>query len=252
LLFWKEAWVNRVHGPEASESLAHTRPETLESVKIPGTRCSLEALTRATQASTADGEERYYCQATDMFKATAPIRWCDLRHYAKDIASRNVSLRDFIRYVPARSLIDAFRFIIRLNWRGRSYPQYPLIRGLARGKTPTEMLDLKPGELVRVRSKNEIMRTINAGQKNRGLWYDEEMLPYCNKVHKVFAKVERIIDEKTGKMINIPGNCIILEGVFCSGTHSSNRLFCPRSIYPYWREIWLKRVTREESELNRN
>lgn len=116
------------------------------------------------------------------------------RHYAKDIASRNVRLRDFMRYVPIRAFIAAFQFMIRLNWRGRRYPQYPMIRGLAAEKTPAEVLNLKPGELVQVRSKNEIMRTTNAGQKNRGLWYDEEMLPYCNKVHRVFKRVERIID----------------------------------------------------------
>ena len=105
-----------------------------------------------------------------------------------------------------------------------------MILGDAAEKTPSEVMNLKPGELVQVRSKNEIMRPINAGQKNRGLWYDEEKLPYCNTVHRVLARVEIVIDEKTGKMINIPGSCIILNGVVCSGNHSSNRLFCPRSI----------------------
>jgi hypothetical protein len=28
----------------------------------------------------------------------------------------------------------------------------------------------------------------------------------------------------------------------CSGEWSTQRWFCPRAIYPYWRECWLERV----------
>jgi hypothetical protein len=126
-----------------------------------------------------------------------------------------------------------------LHWRGRPYPY---VRGLAEDKTPTAVLNLQPGEWAQVRSRDEIMRTINEHRRNRGLSFDVEMVPYCDKRFRVLRRVDRIIDEKTGKIINIPSPCIILEGVVCSGCFSENRLFCPRSIYPYWREIWLKRV----------
>jgi len=33
-----------------------------------------------------------------------------------------------------------------------------------------------------------------------------------------------------------------LENVVCCAEYSERRLFCPRAIYPYWREIWLKRI----------
>jgi hypothetical protein len=54
--------------------------------------------------------------------------------------------------------------------------------------------------------------------------------------------VERIINERDGKMINLSRDCIILEGAYCRGEYSHKRLFCPRSLYPFWREIWLTRV----------
>jgi len=110
------------------------------------------------------------------------------------------------------------------------------------GKTPTELLDLQAGELVQVRGKREIMRTINFNRQNRGLSFDVEMAPYCGKTFRVLRRVERIVDEKTGRMLQIRGDCLILSGVTCGGCLSRNRLFCPRAIYPYWREIWLKRV----------
>ena len=105
-----------------------------------------------------------------------------------------------------------------------------------------ERLDLKPGELVCVKSREAIVATLNQQNRNRGMWFDIEQVPYCGGTYRVLARVERIINEKTGKMMRFQNDCIILDGVTCGGNLSRDRLFCPRSIYPYWREIWLERV----------
>jgi hypothetical protein len=69
------------------------------------------------------------------------------------------------------------------------------------------------------------------------------MTPFCEDgSFRVLKRVERIIDEKTGRMVKIPNPCLILDGVTCSGYRSVDRMFCPRSIYPYWREVWLERA----------
>ena len=68
------------------------------------------------------------------------------------------------------------------------------------------------------------------------------MTIYCGGEYKVLRRVEKIIDEKTGKMMRMKNDCIILEGVVCTARYSHFRRLCPRAIYPYWREIWLKRV----------
>jgi hypothetical protein len=65
------------------------------------------------------------------------------------------------------------------------------------------------------------------------------MLRYCGGIYRVLRRVDRIIDEKTGKMVNMKRPCIVLEGVVCQ---SDFHRLCPRAIYPYWRENWLKRV----------
>jgi hypothetical protein len=109
-------------------------------------------------------------------------------------------------------------------------------------KTPRETLGLQPGDLVQVKSYEEILATLNTKNKNLGLRFDAEMVPYCGSLRRVRARVERIIDERTGEMITFPRDCIILDGVICRAQYSEQRLFCPRSIYPYWREIWLKRA----------
>ena len=69
--------------------------------------------------------------------------------------------------------------------------------------------------------------------------FDGEMTPYCGRRFRVLRRVERIIDERTGRMLRLPKDCIVLDGVVCQGIY---HLFCPRAIYPYWREVWLRRV----------
>ena len=109
--------------------------------------------------------------------------------------------------------------------------------------TPSRALNLQPGELVRVRSHEEILQTLNTESKNRGLLFDAEMVPFCGKTYRVLQRVSKIINEQTGKMQEMKTPCITLESVFCQSRYSQCRLFCPRSIPSYWREIWLERVS---------
>ena len=69
--------------------------------------------------------------------------------------------------------------------------------------------------------------------------FDGEMLPYCGQEARVLRRVERIIDEKTGRMLHFKNPCIVLDDVTCTAAYHRQ---CPRGIYSYWREIWLERV----------
>jgi hypothetical protein len=97
--------------------------------------------------------------------------------------------------------------------------------------------------LVRVKSHEEILKTVNVENKNRGMYWDAEMVPYCGGTYRVLKRVRRLINERTGKMEEMKNPCIILDNVFCQSRYSACRMFCPRAIYTFWREIWLERVT---------
>ena len=111
---------------------------------------------------------------------------------------------------------------------------------------PAERLELQPGDVVQVRRPSEIAATLDKDGLNRGLSFDREMLPYCGRTFWVKDRVRRIIDDKTGRMLNLPKDCLILDGAVCSGERSTGRWFCPRQIYPYWREAWLRRVEQSD------
>ena len=224
LLFWKEGWLKPAGGHRSAANV-------VESARG-RTRAELEALTtRATPGS--DDAALFVCQATELPRAGTPLAWWDPRQYIRELRSGNVRFGTFIRALA----ISWFNALQRL----RGGVEYPHVAGRL-DKTPSRPLDLQPGERVRVRPREEIVATLNTKKRNRGLWFDVEMVPYCGGEYRVLRKVKHIVDERTGKMIQLPGDCIVLDGVVCQGCLSRNRLFCPRSIYPYWREIWLERV----------
>jgi hypothetical protein len=105
--------------------------------------------------------------------------------------------------------------------------------------TPTLELNVQPGEFVQVRSQDEILATLDRRNRNRGLLFDSEMVRYCGGTFRVLKRVNQIVDERTGKMMRMKSPCIILDGVACVSEY--HRL-CPRAIYHYWREAWLRRV----------
>ena len=237
LLFWKECWLKRVpsdrmagqSGSKAAGPAAanHSGDEKYSS------------LFQATRQPVAPGEpERYKCQATEMLNATTDVRrrhrW-DPRFYVKDLTSGNVTLFDFVRF-GAFAILNSFL----LRWFNCRLPH---VRGLAGERTPSCDLNLQAGDLVRVRTKKEIMLTLNRNQRNRGLWFDVELLPFCGKGNfRVLRRVEKIINEKSGKMIKMTNPCVILDGVTCSGNYSHERMFSRRHEYHFWHEIWLERA----------
>lgn len=253
LLFWKEDWLTRLDGngvaenkqasPEndcvAGERSHHTESDVWRHARLPG----------------IDGESpTYVCQMTQIRGATEPLAWWDLRQYVKDYSSGNTTLRrlaaGFVYWAyysiseagigvgrPMRWLYDLFSPF----WGG---PLFPRKAGIIPSGQPTPAinLNLQRGERVRVKSHLEILKTVDTTNKNRGMHWDAELVPYCGGEYTVRGKVTRIIGETTGKIQELKHPCIVLDSVVCQARYSSRRLFCPKSMYPFWREAWLERV----------
>jgi hypothetical protein len=120
------------------------------------------------------------------------------------------------------------------------YPMRPY--GVPKGmQTPTMRLDLQQGELVRVKPYREILKTVDSRYRNRGLYFDPEMVPFTERKYEVQTRLKQIIDERTSKMVRFKSDAIVLKDVVCAARYAKCRRFCPRAIYPFWREIWLER-----------
>jgi hypothetical protein len=256
LTLWKEAWLKRVQpsvlqgmGAKIRKSLGRDRLATTSGATALS-RAQLQRTTLSPDQDVVAGEETYSCQVTELLNASVPLPWWDIRQYFRDVWTGNIGLWEMTKGLCIRGFNNVLKFGVgyrALIW-GYNQTQhlcggtpYPYRTGTL-AKTPSEELNLQPGELVEVKSHDEILATLDKKNKNRGLFFDVEMAPFCNGQFRVLQKVERIINEKTGKMSTLPGGCVMLEGVICKAIYSDRRIACPRSIYSYWREIWLKRT----------
>jgi hypothetical protein len=103
----------------------------------------------------------------------------------------------------------------------------------------TMNLNLAPGELVQVRSLEEISATLDENNKLKGLLFMPEMRKFCGKKFRVFKRVDKIMLESTGEFRKLKTPSIFLEDVFCDGEFHQN---CDRSCFCFWREAWLERT----------
>jgi hypothetical protein len=256
LLYWKQAWLKPVSGDPRKIAALRTETPSVDVDAAPRTRCSESEVWARTQISDPNGgAPKYVCQVTQVPYATTPLAWWDVRQYVEDYWSGNVGLgRIFsgliysIYYHLSQAGIGlgpAMRWFynkVHPVWGGTLFPRKPGL--IPDGKpTPSGALNLQPGELVRVKSHEEILKTVNSSNKNRGMYWDAELVPYCGGIYQVLKSVTKIIDEKTGKMVEMKNPCVVLDSVVCQARYSQCRMLCPKSMYPYWREIWLERVT---------
>jgi hypothetical protein len=244
LLFWKEAWLKRVPAPADSNGpLATADHDARPSQPAVATQprrdrawlqTTIHRSAAERPATATDSEPCYRCQATELVKFTCPLPWWKPRQYYSDVCHNDVPLTDVARGLAIATYSKLHRAVT-----GHSFPS---VAG-SLTKTPTASLDLQPGEWVVIGSKEEILATLDKSGKNRGMTFDSEMLPYCGQTARVLRRVERIVEETTGRLIRLPGVSIILDGVVCLARY---RRSCPRSIYPFWREIWLRRAEPHE------
>ena len=196
----------------------------------------------------------YVCQATQVAAATTRLKWWDLRQYVEDYRSGNATVGRLLAALTfsayhnlsnlglgvgegMRWLYDRVQQLIG----GSPYPWRP--GGIPKGgRTPTVSKDIQEGDFVRIRSYKEILETLDQDWRNRGLYFDAEMVPFTNGTYRVRTRVDKIIHEKTGKMLQFKSPALILDDVVCAARYAVCRKLCPRGYFMYWREIWVDKV----------
>lgn len=254
LIFWKTAWLKPVE--EDVRSLSQL-PETVEQSRFPHSgNCTEEDVWNGTrqEATDASAEIHYRCQATQVPRYGEVLPWWDVRQYVEDYRSGNAGLMQMLRgglFATYASLVQAgiglgpflsrVYDLVQSLWGGIPWPRRS--GKIPAGQpTPTQTLNLQPGELVRVKPYKDILATLDTNARNRGLMWDRDMVPFCNGVYRVKTRLSRFVDEKSGMLVTMKTPAVILEDVWCRARYSDCRMYCPRSIYSWWREIWLERI----------
>jgi len=205
MYYWKEAWLRHVDEGEAPGPDEAQGPVELRAMR---------------QAD----PPVYFCQGTELGKATTPAesKWNPLPYLRM--------LR--VRTVTAPALLGMFaealqRKLERLVRAGRApAPAAPVAAALG----------LQPGEWVEVRSKEEILPTLDDRGTCRGLSFNGDMYGFCGRRLRVLRRIETILREDTGELRSLR-DTVSLEGADCPG-----HMGCARRMPLLWREAWLRRV----------
>jgi hypothetical protein len=228
-LFWREEWLA---WPD--------EPATPIATPTPGPAVPVTVQTLTAAARRSEDSSAFRCQATEHFRASSPIPRHHYVQYLADVRTRNATPWVVIRGLSIMAFNKYQRLSRRIvpRWlRIKGGRDYPFVIGTGTGAR-TPVTDLQPGDLVEVRSKADIMATLGPDQRNRNMWFDAEMLPFCGRRARVQRKVNQLLDERSGKMIKV-SDCVVLQDVVCLGLYHQ---FCQRAIQPYWRSAWLRKI----------
>lgn len=171
--------------------------------------------------------EVYRCQATQLVQIAAPTPVHNFKQYADENRRSGIKLSLIVRYAAGVVKKKVLR-------------QSDSVIGTCQRKTPQSTQKLAVGDLVRVKSLEEIKATLNRQGCNRGLWFDpDEMAPLCGKELRVSRVIERLIDERNGKLRGFPSHTVVLSEIACSGVF---KRFCSRGLFHFWRTIWVEKI----------
>jgi len=98
----------------------------------------------------------------------------------------------------------------------------------------------EPGELIRVRSKEEIRTTLDHRNRVKGCVFMEEMYEYCGTRQVIYKKVSQFLDERDYRLKTCK-DLYLLQDLVCNGLPDFGA--CDRSCLFFWRQEWLEKIS---------
>src|SRR5258708_24168650 len=105
------------------------------------------------------------------------------------------------------------------------------------------VLGLRVGELVEVRSEEEILATLDERGELENLPFMPEMLKFCGQRLTVHKVAHKLCDTIGGSGLRRMDNAVHLTGSRCDGAAHGG---CQTACLLYWKEAWLKRIGPDE------
>ena len=110
---------------------------------------------------------------------------------------------------------------------------------IAQGDAKTEKYRFKAGDLVEIRSIEEIKAMLRDG-KTGGLGFMTGMEQYCGTRTRVLKRVRYMFDERAWGMLKC--DSVLLENVICNGKDMYTKDGCDRSCFFFWKDAWLRKL----------
>jgi len=110
---------------------------------------------------------------------------------------------------------------------------------------------IRPGNLVEIRTPHEILQTLDADGTLNRLPFMPEMVDLCGKRFRVAHRALKTCyyGESNGMRKFPVDDVLILEGVRCSGLDHDG---CQKACMIFWREAWLQSVGSDQASASRD
>jgi hypothetical protein len=212
LIFWKEAWLQPVGAANRQAANGGSKIKELDLFEF------------------AKQGDQFFCQSSEIVNASNPLPWWEPRQYALDLLHNRISVAQWVKGISIAFYNKIAHVTGRQSWR--------FVAGPGTYNGTRSDLNLQPGDMVRVKSLEQIRETLDAEGKHQKLLFAPSMAEYCGAEMRVQKRVERIVLEASPRQRAIK-DTVLLEGATCDGV--CHRL-CPRQSLLFWRECWLEKV----------
>src|SRR3954470_23379586 len=101
------------------------------------------------------------------------------------------------------------------------------------------VMNLRVGEHVQVRSADEILATLYDRGELDSLPFMPEMLRFCGKRFRVYRRADKACDTIDWSRLRRMENAVHLAELRCDGSAHGG---CQAGCLLYWKEAWLERV----------
>ena len=151
---------------------------------------------------------------------------------------------------PHRSVMQSIKIQLARPWNyhGKRLLKQVYYRFAQRSEESPEQVAAKNfspsipfemGDVVLVRSRQEIDATLDPFKELKGCAFLSDMYQYCDTQQRVLKSMQYFLDERDYKRKKVRG-VILLEDVICNGTPAFGA--CDRCCFLFWREEWLKKL----------
>ena len=96
----------------------------------------------------------------------------------------------------------------------------------------------KPGDWVKVKSKDDILNMLDKRGSTNGCMFTPEMYGRCGEKYRVIKKVNYFYDEVKNKLCKCR-DIYVLEGALCTGQRRVYLKDCDRCCFQFWHKDWL-------------
>ena len=228
-LYWKEAWLRRVDDDSGAVNPSKESLANLEHLAQAGTRTVRELK--------GERSEVWRCQATEAFNASELLKTSESSTVLARTDERQFRSAPFHRPCGPRVRHGDCRPYRPAQSRCRCEAQ-----GSQSSARESRSIS-KPGDLVQVRSPTEIAATLDEGRPQpRAFISTARCFPIAAGPSVLRTGCDKSSTTRPVACSKSPRTASSSMASSVRASEHPGRWFCPRQIYAYWREAWLRRV----------